>query len=464
MKRTQISSSDPSLDNNVTNKYCRCWCQGWAEILIRRSTGNTRWIMRVENNLGDFPYWCYSKEEDDSLANLFSHADPEINLALKLQKVADIEPDEKIEMTQTNSIDTFNVPSVSRMIHEATLLHNSSLTMENIDQKPRVSIPVTRAASFGSRRQSSFLDQKTLNRFQDSHVTERSKTQLFRKLEKDYSVDEDEPPKLKMETVFSHLSPAASTSSSDTVKDNYNNSNNTRERSSTISVMSPVQKSASSSGVSVSGPMQTSFLDTSKSTSTLSLSSNRPSISSGALSPQAVFLQFFYNSAFKEMHEFSLYDKPILLEKNETLTRAINVLDRVTPYETHKIGVLYVGPGQENCKTEILANQMGSFRYTLFLQQLGHIIKLEDVDSNVCYTGGLDAKKDGPFAISWGDHLVQAIFHVATFMPTLENDPNCHNKMAHIGNDFISIVYNNSGEKFDITTIKVSTKKCFKYN
>lgn len=28
---------------------CNCWCQGWAEIHVRRPTGNTSWIMRIQN-------------------------------------------------------------------------------------------------------------------------------------------------------------------------------------------------------------------------------------------------------------------------------------------------------------------------------------------------------------------------------------------------------------------------------
>lgn len=28
---------------------CHCICQGWAEINIRRPTGNISWVMRIEN-------------------------------------------------------------------------------------------------------------------------------------------------------------------------------------------------------------------------------------------------------------------------------------------------------------------------------------------------------------------------------------------------------------------------------
>lgn len=48
---------------------------------------------------------------------------------------------------------------------------------------------------------------------------------------------------------------------------------------------------------------------------------------------------------------------------------------------------------------------------------------------------------------------------MATLMPTKESDPNCNAKKAHIGNDFVTIVYNESGEEYNIQTVKVSEKK-----
>lgn len=39
---------------------CACWCQGWAEIYVRRPTGDMSWIMRIQNQMQfessfDFP-------------------------------------------------------------------------------------------------------------------------------------------------------------------------------------------------------------------------------------------------------------------------------------------------------------------------------------------------------------------------------------------------------------------------
>ena len=46
----------------------------------------------------------------------------------------------------------------------------------------------------------------------------------------------------------------------------------------------------------------------------------------------------------------------------------------------------------------------------------------------------------------------QVLFHVATMMPTV--DERCNNKKMHIGNDFVLIVYNESGQEFSITSIR----------
>ena len=53
-------------------------------------------------------------------------------------------------------------------------------------------------------------------------------------------------------------------------------------------------------------------------------------------------------------------------------------------------------------------------------------------------------------------------------MPSLEKDPRFNNKKRHIGNDYVTIVYNDSSEDYLSGTISVSsfyyeferTKKC----
>ena len=52
---------------------------------------------------------------------------------------------------------------------------------------------------------------------------------------------------------------------------------------------------------------------------------------------------------------------------------------------------------------------------------------------------------DGEFAYVWQEDAMQVVYHTATLMPNRETDPQFNKKKRHIGNDFVSIVYNESG-------------------
>lgn len=52
--------------------------------------------------------------------------------------------------------------------------------------------------------------------------------------------------------------------------------------------------------------------------------------------------------------------------------------------------------------------------------------------------------------------MISVIFHVATLMPNRDSDPNCNAKKLHIGNDYVTIVYNDSNEDYRIGIIKVT--------
>lgn len=45
-KLGQILNNDKQ-DGHI---LCACWCQGWAEIYVRRPTGDMSWIMRIQNS------------------------------------------------------------------------------------------------------------------------------------------------------------------------------------------------------------------------------------------------------------------------------------------------------------------------------------------------------------------------------------------------------------------------------
>ncbi|XP_069427121.1 tuberin isoform X8 [Ovis canadensis] len=112
-------------------------------------------------------------------------------------------------------------------------------------------------------------------------------------------------------------------------------------------------------------------------------------------------------------------------------------------------------PNESNSELAILSNEHGSYRYTEFLTGLGKLIELKDCQPDKVYLGGLDVcGEDGQFTYCWHDDIMQAVFHIATLMPTKDVDKHRCDKKRHLGNDFVSIVYNDSGEDFKLGTIK----------
>ncbi|KAG5728220.1 hypothetical protein E4T56_gene19037 [Termitomyces sp. T112] len=125
-------------------------------------------------------------------------------------------------------------------------------------------------------------------------------------------------------------------------------------------------------------------------------------------------------------------------------------LDRIPVIDTHKVGILYVAPGQTE-EAEILRNTHGSPAYTRFLEGLGRLINLRDQLD--VYAGGLDPDEDGEYAYAWWDDIGQVLYHTATMMPTVDHDPLCTNKKRHIGNDYVRIVWNDSGHPYRFDTL-----------
>eukprot|EP01119_Soliformovum_irregulare_P013800 TRINITY_DN3709_c1_g1_i6.p1 TRINITY_DN3709_c1_g1~~TRINITY_DN3709_c1_g1_i6.p1 ORF type:complete len:483 (-),score=154.51 TRINITY_DN3709_c1_g1_i6:222-1670(-) len=157
---------------------------------------------------------------------------------------------------------------------------------------------------------------------------------------------------------------------------------------------------------------------------------------------------------FLQFQHFPFSDaRPKLLKDGDGLDRALNVLDRIKSTETHKIGVLYVGAGQ-NSSDEILSNQTGSQRYHQFLGKIGKLVALKDVVDDM-YVGGLDPDDhaDGEYCLVYKDITHQVVFHVATLMPNLPSDKAFTNKKRHIGNDNVIIIYSDSKSSYNQDTI-----------
>lgn len=138
------------------------------------------------------------------------------------------------------------------------------------------------------------------------------------------------------------------------------------------------------------------------------------------------------------------------VEDPPDLSRFLSTLDRIPVIDTHKVGIMYVAPGQTD-ERDILGNTHGSPAYTRFLEGLGRLINLRgQVD---VYAGGLEPDEDGEYAYAWWDDIGQILYHTATMMPSHPHDPHFNFKKRHIGNDYVRIVWNDSGRPYRFDTL-----------
>lgn len=165
-----------------------------------------------------------------------------------------------------------------------------------------------------------------------------------------------------------------------------------------------------------------------------------------AILPDDIFQTYFA--------PLNLTDPPILLPDDPMTRRSIETFDRNATVDGHKVGVIYIGEGQmgQSCEKDILMNNIGSAAYTSFLGDLGTLVPLKGAKFN---TGGLDKNDnmDGEFTYCWRDRVIELVFHITTMMPTSSDiDMTYANKKRHIGNDFVNIIFNDSGLPYDFET------------
>nr|KAG5714700.1 hypothetical protein BaRGS_000188 [Batillaria attramentaria] len=155
-----------------------------------------------------------------------------------------------------------------------------------------------------------------------------------------------------------------------------------------------------------------------------------------------------------QLHE--LMELRMLKKRGHTIS-VMTPAEANRQHEEAEAGLRAGGPGKDAVgmvrdEKSILGNRYGSGRYMEFVQGLGRMLSLQDVEQNSFYLGGLGSE-DGKFTYIWQDESMLVIFHIATLMPNKKSDPNYNCKKMHIGNDFVTIVYNDSGEDFKLGTL-----------
>ncbi|XP_015419539.1 PREDICTED: tuberin [Myotis davidii] len=456
--------------------YVPLLTQGWAEILVRRPTGNTSWLMSLENPLSPFSSDINNMPLQE-LSNALMAAerfkerrDTALYKSLSVPAASSAKPSppprsntDSAVVLEEGSPDEANLLPPELEDFEATL---------GTDRRCRHAEAYSRSSSTSSQEEKSF------------HTEELSAGGI--PIERAVSSEAARP---SVDLSFQPSQPLSKSSSSpelQTLQDILGDPGNKAD----VGRLSPEAKARSQSGILdgegaawsapgeasrgpslAEGPMPSScprspsglrprgYTISDSAPSRRGKRVERDSFKSRAgasnaekvpgINPSFVFLQLYHSPFFGDES-----NKPILLP-NESFERSVQLLDQIPSYDTHKIAVLYVGEGQSNSELAILSNEHGSYRYTEFLTGLGKLIELKDCQPDKVYLGGLDVcGEDGQFTYCWHDDIMQAVFHIATLMPTKDVDKHRCDKKRHLGNDFVSIVYNDSGEDFKLGTIK----------
>ncbi|XP_061008544.1 tuberin isoform X3 [Dama dama] len=458
--------------------YVPLLTQGWAEILVRRPTGNTSWLMSLENPLSPFSSDINSMPLQE-LSNALMAAerfkerrDTALYKSLSVPAAGSAKPPPP-PRSNTDSAVVLEEggPGEAVLSAEPPELEDFEATLGS-DERCRRSDAFSRSSSTSSQEEKSFHAEELppggipIERAVSSEGS-RASVDLAFQPSQPLSKSSSSPELQTLQDILGdpgdkaevgRLSPEAKARSQSGILDGEGVAWSApgEERRGPAQPEGPLPSSCprSPSGlrprgytISDSAPSRRGKRverDAFKSRAGTSNTEKVPGIN-----PSFVFLQLYHSPFFGDES-----NKPILLP-NESFERSVQLLDQIPSYDTHKIAVLYVGEGQSNSELAILSNEHGSYRYTEFLTGLGKLIELKDCQPDKVYLGGLDVcGEDGQFTYCWHDDIMQAVFHIATLMPTKDVDKHRCDKKRHLGNDFVSIVYNDSGEDFKLGTIK----------
>ncbi|KAF6334261.1 signal-induced proliferation-associated 1 [Rhinolophus ferrumequinum] len=133
--------------------------------------------------------------------------------------------------------------------------------------------------------------------------------------------------------------------------------------------------------------------------------------------------------------------------------RTLLTLDEQVLSFQRKVGILYCRAGQGS-EEEMYNNQEAGPAFMQFLRLLGDVVRLKGFES---YRAQLDTKTDSTGMHSlytvYQDHEI--MFHVSTMLPYTPNNQQQLLRKRHIGNNIVTIVFQEPGSKpFCPTTIR----------
>ena len=435
--RARFSADNVSVESTaVDTGSCSCWCKGWAEIKVRRPTGDCNWLMRIQNRLNI--YRSPNPGEPICLAAFIQ----DINLP-------------KTRRSSSSDSREGTPPLLLRAVKSTTpsplLVPKELGSPEFTESIQPVCVSTDSASSAPS--DSDRTEQSVLLGYCSSLSVPTSPT--------------SPPPPLSPLLPYEQNSPQIHDASNLTELDeNPLAFQETRKSPLLTTTPSPVPKPRSTSfdsdrfsSQSNSPPISTSTMCRSHSPEVPngnkrfrftpseyephSNSLDQPAMRTSDTDPSFLFIQLYQGGLFGMTNTPILLDSSQVEEKLRKQTNnSIKVLDHTLPFYNHALGVIYMDHGQTT-ERELLSNRSGSARYNKFLCGLGELIDLAYSEKHQLWVGGL-LSDDCQYTFHWQDDITQVAFHIATFMTNLTDDPCYTNKKRHIGNDNVIIIYKDS--------------------
>ncbi|KAF3692732.1 Signal-induced proliferation-associated 1-like protein 3 [Channa argus] len=125
------------------------------------------------------------------------------------------------------------------------------------------------------------------------------------------------------------------------------------------------------------------------------------------------------------------------------VTEQLLKLDEQGLSQKHKVGVLLCRAGQST-EEEMYNNEEASPAFSAFLELLGEQVLLKGFTK---YAAQLDTKTDstGTHSLYTSYQGYEVMFHVSTMLPYMPNNPQQLLRKRHIGNDIVTIIFQEPG-------------------
>ena len=340
-------SSQSKRLKNILTPSCNCWCRDWAFLEVRSPTGNSSIVLRIQNK-------CHVVQFDSMVGGdchvLTSVFDDDLTQLLTRDVENEYSSQFLKSLVDKDSCSDGSRKTKIRRRRLSTPEADEMTPTTSLDSRPRSQsdVGVKDKSDFygfldgdennGNDRGVETKDESTLTKDDIMTITEDDEFSNTRTLrQKDFQYAKNRH---------------------DVTQDAWIETRRLSYKSQRQSPPSTRRASDKSSSTSRSGSSHDISV---RSSSTRDFPSKEQCHAD--IDPGYVFRQLY------PLIPFTAENSPTLLPDSEDLNRALSNLDLILVFNTHKIGVIYVGPGQTK-EVNILRNTYGSVRYVEFLNKL----------------------------------------------------------------------------------------------